>query len=62
MTMAEALVLLAERIAPVGATEPLPLRGAVKRILAEDVVSERDVPPQGNSAVDGYAFAGSNEL
>ena len=31
MTMAEALVLLAERIAPVGATEPLPLRGAVKR-------------------------------
>ena len=57
MTMAEALVLLAERIAPVGATEPLPLRGAVKRILAEDVVSERDVPPQGNSAVDGYAFA-----
>ncbi len=57
MTTAEALALLAERIAPVGATERLPLRAAVGRILAEDIVSERDVPPAGNSAVDGYAFA-----
>lgn len=57
MTTAEALALLAERITPVGAAERLPLRAAVGRILAEDIVSERDVPPAGNSAVDGYAFA-----
>lgn len=57
MTTAEALALLAERVTPVGATERLPLRAAVGRILAEDIVSERDVPPAGNSAVDGYAFA-----
>ena len=57
LTTAEALALLAERIAPVGATERLPLRAAVGRILAEDIVSERDVPPAGNSAVDGYAFS-----
>ncbi len=57
MTTAEALALLAERIVPVCVAERRPLRGAVRRILAEDIVSERDIPPQGNSAVDGYAFA-----
>ena len=57
MTTAEALTLLAERIAPIGGAERLPLRAAVGRILAEDIVSERDVPPAANSAVDGYAFA-----
>ena len=57
MTSAEALALLAERISPIAEVERLPLRQALRRILAEDVVSERDVPPQDNSAVDGYAFA-----
>lgn len=57
MTTAEALALLAERISPIGDTERLPLRRAVRRVLAENIVSDYDVPPQGNSAVDGYAFA-----
>ena len=57
MTTAEALDLLADRISAIGGTESLPLRRAVRRILAEDIVSDHDVPPQGNSAVDGYAFA-----
>ena len=57
MTTAEALDLLADRISSIGDIEFLPLRRAVRRILAEDIVSGHDVPPQGNSAVDGYAFA-----
>ena len=27
-----------------------------KRVLAEDIYSPRDVPPNRNSAMDGYAF------
>jgi molybdopterin molybdotransferase len=55
MTTAEALELLAERTAPVVGIETVDLRRARERILAEDVVATRDVPPTDNSAVDGYA-------
>lgn len=60
MTTAEALDLLAERIVPLGPTERLPLLQAARRILAEEIISDCDVPPQANSAVDGYAFAFGN--
>lgn len=36
----------------------LPLRDALDRVLACDVVSSVDVPPHDNSAMDGYAFDG----
>ncbi|MFQ5985294.1 MAG: gephyrin-like molybdotransferase Glp [Alphaproteobacteria bacterium] len=55
MTTAEALELLAATVVPVTDTERVPLRRAAGRILAEDVVADRDVPPHDNSAVDGYA-------
>tara|TARA_Y100001960_G_scaffold315389_1_gene380844 strand:- start:523 stop:1782 length:1260 start_codon:yes stop_codon:yes gene_type:complete len=57
MTTAEALSLLSNRINPIGIPVTLKLRQAQKHILAEDVESNFDVPPRGNSAVDGYAFA-----
>jgi molybdopterin molybdotransferase len=57
MTTAEALALIANRVGPVTDTEPLGLRGAVSRILAQDVIADHDVPLHDNSAVDGYAFA-----
>jgi molybdopterin molybdotransferase len=50
-----ALALLMERTAPVTEPETAPLAAALGRVLAEDVVSPRDVPPHANSAVDGYA-------
>jgi len=56
ISTAEALALLADRIAPVTETEAVDLRLALGRILAEDVIAERDVPPHDNSAVDGYAI------
>ena len=55
MPLEEALALLRHRIAPVAGSETAGLRGALGRILAEDVVAARDVPPHDNSAVDGYA-------
>ena len=55
MSTADALALLAERTSPVVGTETVKLRRARERILAEDVVATRDVPPNDNSAVDGYA-------
>ena len=52
-----ALAILAGRIVCVTGTEQVALRASRGRILAEDVVSPRDVPPHDNAAVDGYAVA-----
>lgn len=38
------------------ANEVLPLSALLGRVLAEDVISTIDVPPQDNSAMDGYAL------
>jgi molybdopterin molybdotransferase len=50
----QALVLVLERVRPLEA-EPVPIAGALGRVLAEDVVSSDDVPPFDNSAMDGFA-------
>lgn len=55
MRVDAALGLLAERLAPVADVERAGLRAASGRLLAEDVVAGRSVPPHDNSAVDGYA-------
>lgn len=44
---------------PVRACEELPLRQALGRVLACDVLAPLSVPPHDNSAMDGYAFAGA---
>ncbi|MDE4134275.1 molybdopterin-binding protein [Phaeobacter sp. QD34_3] len=54
----EALSLLRERLQPVTGEEILSLDQAVGRVLAQDVVARRSNPPQPNTAVDGYGFAG----
>ena len=43
-----------------GPVETLPVMAAGERILARDVVSPVDVPPHDTSAMDGFAFAGSD--
>lgn len=43
----------------VAAKEQLPIRSALGRILAKDVISTMDVPAHDNSAMDGYAVRGS---
>ncbi len=57
MTMQAALDLIDARIECGKGSEAIPLHDAAGRILAEDITSERNVPPQNNAAVDGYAFA-----
>ncbi len=44
----------------VGAVEKLPIRSALGRVLAADVVSGIDVPSHDNSAMDGYALRGAD--
>ncbi len=56
MPVEKAQALLQERIAPLGGEEEVPLRAALGRVLARDLVAGVPLPPFANSAVDGYAF------
>jgi len=42
-------------IAPVSQTESAPVREALGRVLAQEIVPAIDVPSHDNSAMDGYA-------
>ncbi|WP_428928776.1 molybdopterin-binding protein [Marinibacterium sp. SX1] len=53
-----ALALLRDRLTPVTGPETLPLGAALGRVLAAPVTALRANPPQPNTAVDGYGFAG----
>lgn len=54
----DALALLRERLKVVTGIETVTLTRAPGRVLAEDVRAKRSNPPQPNTAVDGYGFAG----
>ncbi|MBT3627965.1 MAG: molybdopterin molybdotransferase MoeA [Rhodospirillaceae bacterium] len=55
MTTAEALARLTDTARAVAEPEARSLAEAHGRILARDVLSEHDVPPHDNAAVDGWA-------
>lgn len=57
LTVDEARRRIFEAVQPIDTGERVPLRAALGRILAEDVVSPIDVPAHTNSAMDGYALA-----
>ncbi|MBV6474797.1 MAG: molybdopterin molybdotransferase MoeA [Rhodocyclaceae bacterium] len=48
--------IILDLIEPVQDRERLPVRDALGRVLAEDVISTMDVPGHDNSAMDGYAL------
>lgn len=50
----EAIGILAARVSAIATPETVPLAGGRGRILADDVVATRSVPPHDNAAVDGY--------
>ena len=54
----DALAHLRANLRPVVGIEQQPLEAAEGRILAQDLTARRANPPQANSAVDGYGFAG----
>ena len=52
--------LIARSISPLHDTQALPLKEALGRVLADDVISPINVPSYDNSAMDGYAFIGTD--
>lgn len=51
----QAVAAMVAAVSPVEGTETIPLFETYGRVLAQDVVAVRTVPPADNSAVDGYA-------
>lgn len=58
----QAQEFIARLVPQVEAVEQLPIRSALGRVLARDIVSQIDVPAHDNSAMDGYALRGSDLL
>ncbi len=54
-TFDDALSYLLSKAISTTSTEKMPLESALGRILAEDIVSQLNVPPHHNSMMDGYA-------
>jgi molybdopterin molybdotransferase len=50
-----ALASLCKELVPIADRESVPLDAAVGRVLAQDLISELDLPAFANSAMDGYA-------
>ncbi len=51
---------IARFVTPIGDTERLPLKQALGRVLAADLISPINVPAADNSAMDGYALRGDD--
>ncbi|MGH8617122.1 MAG: molybdopterin molybdotransferase MoeA [Burkholderiales bacterium] len=60
MPVDKARAFIARFLTPVAETERIPVRAALGRVLAADVVSPLDVPSHDNSAMDGYAVRYAN--
>ena len=56
LPVAQAQEFIARLVPRVQAVEVLPIRSALGRVLARDIVSAIDVPAADNSAMDGYAL------
>ena len=55
LTVADALAAFSNRLSCLAEVEKVPLRDSLRRILAQDLLAARNIPPHDNSAVDGYA-------
>jgi molybdopterin molybdotransferase len=56
LPVSAAQAIVRQWVSPVMAVERVPLRDALDRVLAVNIVSPIDVPSHDNSAMDGYAF------
>jgi molybdopterin molybdotransferase len=59
LSVDEARAAIHAALRPICDSETVPLRGAVGRVLANDLICPMDVPPHDNSAMDGFAFDGA---
>jgi len=60
MSVEKARAFIHQFLEPLTAKLRVPIRGALGRALAEDVVSPVDVPSHRNSAMDGWAMRGAD--
>jgi molybdopterin molybdotransferase len=60
MPVAKAREFIHRFLQPVDAVLRVPVRSALGRVLAEDVLSPVDVPAHRNSAMDGWAMRGAD--
>jgi len=60
MPVAKARAFIHQFLDPVSGVLRVPVRSALGRVLAEDVVSPVDVPSHRNSAMDGWAVRGAD--
>jgi molybdopterin molybdotransferase len=60
MPVAKARAFIHQFLDPVTGTLRVPVRSALGRVLAEDVLSPVDVPAHRNSAMDGWAMRGGD--
>jgi molybdopterin molybdotransferase len=62
LPVASAQAFIAGMTTPVQAVQMRPIRDALGRVLARDIVSAIDVPAHDNSAMDGFALRGAELL
>jgi molybdenum cofactor synthesis domain-containing protein len=55
ISLDDARAIITATIKPIERTESVPLSQAAGRVLAQDIVSDADVPPFSRAAMDGYA-------
>jgi len=60
LPVARANEIIRSFVAPITGVETLPVRAALGRVLAEDIISPINVPAHDNSAMDGYAIRSSD--
>jgi len=60
LSIEQAFAHIQQMVQPIAEIEGhVPLRWALGRVLAQDIISSINVPPHDNSAMDGYAFHSS---
>jgi molybdopterin molybdotransferase len=60
LSLDDALRMIGERIPPLQASETLPLRECLGRVIVEPVISPISIPPHANSAMDGFAISSAS--
>jgi molybdopterin molybdotransferase len=60
LPVAQAEELITARVSPVSGRQRVPLREALGRVVAADIIAPINLPPFDNSAVDGYAVRGDD--
>ena len=60
LSVEQAQQLILTAITPLTATETLPLHQALGRVLATNLSAPMDIPPEANSAMDGYGLAAAD--